>query len=82
MQNLDDSLDFAVSLRPDCKPLSLIPGENQQDFAGGTERALGCLPAYGSMLRLQALEMSSSKNHAGWEGPLEAQPQLKAGPGS
>lgn len=46
---MDDSLDFTVSLRPGCKPLNLIPGEHQQDFTGGTERALGCLPAYRSM---------------------------------
>lgn len=50
MQSLDDSLDFTVCLRPDCKPLHQIPGKKQQDFTGGTERALGCLPAYRSML--------------------------------
>lgn len=44
MQSLDDSLDFTVSLRPDCKPLNLIPGKSQEDFTEGTERALSCLP--------------------------------------
>lgn len=76
---MNDSSDFTVSVRPDCKLLNLTPGENDHSFDGGTEKkelsAAFQIDAQCSVFH--ALQMSLPKDHRDREGSLKAHPWLK-----